>query len=79
MSSAAAPKPEQVCRLRDQLHRAYEIALGDYKRAVNVLNWTRGNSSRQDYQRLQDYIDFARTKSEETLRALGIHIEEHGC
>ena len=67
------------CTDRARPGYAYEIALADCKRAVAVIQWARGKTSREDHKRLLKYVDEAQMKSEEARSALDIHIGGHGC
>ena len=67
------------CTDRDRLRYVYEMALADYKRAVAVIQWARGKTSREDHERLLEYVDESQVKSEDARSALDTHIDGHGC
>jgi hypothetical protein len=75
VGSAAEPAP--ICDKKERLHRAYWMATADYERAFNYTAWT--HVSGKEYDRLRQYIEEARLRSEEARQALDRHIAEHGC
>ena len=76
VNTAAAPAPD--CQQKKRLHHIYELAVGDYSRAFGLLQSgvvMHGPS----YDRLRQYIEEVRLRSEEAREALDRHIEGHGC
>jgi hypothetical protein len=53
------------------------MATADYERAFNYTAWA--HLAGKEYDRLRQYIEAARLRSEEARQALDQHIEEHGC
>ena len=76
MNAAAAPAPD--CQEKKRLHHVYELAVGDYSRAFGLLE-SGVVMHGPEYDRLREYIEASRLRSEEARQALDRHIEEHGC
>jgi len=76
---STAPAPARECKQRGDLDRALQMALADYKRGVNILDWARGQMKRNQHECLQKYIEEARLRSEEGRQALDRHVQKHGC
>jgi hypothetical protein len=76
VNAAAAPAPD--CQQKKRLHRICELAVGDYSRAFGLLQ-SGVVMHGPRYDRLRQYIEEVRLRSEEARQALDRHIEEHGC
>jgi len=76
VDAAAAPAP--ACQEKRHLDRVYEVAVGDYGRALDLLE-SGIVMDGPEYDRLRQYIEEARLLSELARQALDRHIEGHGC
>jgi len=73
------PAREESCEVKDRLLREYTTATADYSRAVQVLQRRLGVLSKTEYERLREFSETARTKSESARLALDAHVRNHGC
>jgi len=76
VDTATAPAPD--CQEKKLLHRVYEAAVGDYGRAFGLLE-SGIVMHGPEYDRLREYIEASRLRSELARQALDRHIEGHGC
>jgi hypothetical protein len=67
------------CNEQTLLLNVYRAKVAAYSTSVNDLTLTRDKISKEDYDRLADVTDKARTASEVAWRALDRHTQEHGC
>ena len=70
---------EEGCEFKERLFREYTTATADYSRAVQVLQRRLGVLSKLEYERLREFSETARTKSESARLLLDRHVSEHGC
>jgi hypothetical protein len=64
--SGAMPIParEENCAEKVRLLHEYQVAADNYSRAVMVLSRRSGVMSKDDYTRIRDYSEVARTQAE---------------
>jgi hypothetical protein len=67
------------CKEQTLLLNVYRAKVVAYSASVNDLTVMRGKISKEDYDRLADVTDKARTASEAARLALYRHTQEHGC
>jgi hypothetical protein len=70
---------ESDCAEQSRLRKQYDIAAADYSRAVKVLAERSGVMSIDDYNRIRDFCETARVRSEAARAAMDRHIAQHGC
>ena len=79
MEAVGGARPETVCEEKGRLKSAYQVARGDYTRALAVLNRRRAVMNREEYARIWHFVEDARLRCKAAERALEQHISEHGC
>jgi hypothetical protein len=67
------------CEEQARLLTVYRAKVAAYSASVNDLTLTRGKILKEDYDRLADVAEKARTASEVARLALGRHTQSHGC
>ena len=70
---------EEGCEEKDRLLREYTTATADYSRAVQVLQRRLGVLSKSEYERLREFSETARIRSESARQLLDRHVTQHGC
>ncbi len=73
------PAREESCEEKERLLREYTTATADYSRSVQVLQRRLGVLSRTEYERLREFSETARKKSESARLTLDGHVTQHGC
>jgi hypothetical protein len=61
------------------LRDLYNEAAETYTSSVNDVNLSRGKTTKEDYDRLRDIGDRARTARDAAHSALDEHKRQHGC
>jgi hypothetical protein len=80
MESAPAPRADaELCAEKDLLLREYDAAASDFSRAVQVLRTRLGVLSKGEYEKLREFSEQSRLRSEKARLALEAHIADHGC
>jgi hypothetical protein len=67
------------CEEKYRLLTIYKAKVFAHSAAVSDLAVTRGKVSKQDYTRLWELMENARSESEAASQALLQHTREHGC
>jgi hypothetical protein len=68
-----------VCDDKTRLTMEYHDATKKISKCVTDLNKRMGNSSKEEYERLQHASEEGRVHSEEARLALEKHLAAHGC
>jgi len=71
--------PEELCEEKSRLLREYNSATTDFSRAVQVLNTRLGVLSKDEYDKLKQFSDESRLRSEQARLALERHVSTHKC
>lgn len=67
------------CEEKYRLLTGYKDCVSAHSAVVNDLALTRGQISKQEYDRLWDTAEKARMETEAASQALFQHTREHGC
>jgi hypothetical protein len=68
-----------ACEEKNRLLSNYQIVVRLYALAVDQLQLSRSDASRQSYEELMEASDRERAKCEFARAALDLHVREHGC
>ena len=78
--ASLAPNPlSEACEERKRLQSAYNVALIDHSRSVQVLIRRAGVLSKEQYGSIRKFCETARGKANTARRELEQHTAEHGC
>ena len=72
-------QPETTCEEKVRLMDEYASATAEFSRTLNILNGKMGVLSKAEYDRIREFVDVARRRSEAARLELVRHIAEHGC
>jgi RNase P subunit RPR2 len=68
-----------MCNRHEELFDAYQKQVTLYTVAIEALKLVMARTDKQDHQRHHEYVEQARTRSEQARLNLELHIAEHGC
>ena len=68
-----------MCVEKTRLLRDYQIASGEYSKAIDTLSKSIGKASHNESAVLSNAVETAREASKQTAEKFSKHVKEHGC
>ena len=76
---AASTTINCMCERQEELLGLYQRAVSRFSATLDASKSARGTVSKQEYDRLYQYVEQARAASEQARLDLERHVAEHGC